>query len=175
MSDVSGGMSGFVYNVVAVATTAQTAAMVALANQVGGGAVKVEVENLQTFKNKVDQILRELDGSAASHGEVSQQTLATGQLGQNFGQADDLMTAYHTVHANLERLSQTLAAQIAAMSASIGQVAGNYGNTDAEQHGQFRALDRTGTGSALPGGGAADPRTAYRAPAPATGTQQGAY
>ncbi|WP_052509571.1 hypothetical protein [Kitasatospora griseola] len=166
MSDVSGGMSGFVYNVVAVATTAQTAAMVALANQVGGGAVKVEVENLQTFKNKVDQILRELDGSAASHGEVSQQTLATGQLGQNFGQADDLMTAYHTVHANLERLSQTLAAQIAAMSASIGKASGNYSNADAEQEARFRPLYQPGT---------ADPRTAYRSPAPATGTQQGAY
>ncbi|MFF2628782.1 hypothetical protein ACFVUN_23800 [Kitasatospora griseola] len=166
MSDVSGGMSGFVYNVVAAAATTRTAAMVALAGQVGGGAVKVEVENLQTFKNKVDQILRELDDSVASRGEVSQQTLATGQLGQNFNQADDLMTAYNTVHATLERLSQSLAAQIAAMSASIGKASGNYSNADAEQEARFRPLYQPGT---------VDPRTAYRPQTPATGTQQGAY
>ncbi|MFF0393122.1 hypothetical protein ACFYS8_31145 [Kitasatospora sp. NPDC004615] len=172
MSDVGSGISGFVYDTVANVTSVVTGAMVAasqaLAGQVGSGAVKVEVENLQTFKNKVDQILRELDGSDASHGKVSQQTLTAGQLGQNFGQAGDLMTAYNTVHGNLERLSQNLAAQIAAMSASIGRAAGTYSDADAQQEARFSAMPAPATG-------AVDPRTAYRPPAPPTGTQQGAY
>ncbi|MFD7644147.1 hypothetical protein ACFV4P_26270 [Kitasatospora sp. NPDC059795] len=179
MSDVSGnGWSGLVYNAVSAATAVQTQAMVAasqaraIVGQVGGSAVQVEVENLQTFKNKVDQILRELDGSPASHGEVSQQQLTAGQLGQDFGQAGDLMTAYNTVHGNLEQLSQTLAAQIAAMSASIGKAAGTYSSADAEQEARFSSM--SGARSQLP---AADPRAAYpvRPQAPATGTQQGAY
>ncbi|MFJ5926348.1 type VII secretion target [Kitasatospora sp. NPDC092948] len=182
MSDVSGnGMSGFVYNAVNVAEVFATQAMVAdsqaraLNGQVGSGAMKVEVENLQTFKNKVDQILSDLDGSPASHGEVSQQTLTPGQLGQNFGQVGDLMTAYTTVHTNLEQLSQSLAAQITAMSASIGQAAGNYSNSEAEQQSRFSSISYPG---ALPAPAAAgDPRTAYtaRPQAPSTGTQQGAY
>ncbi|MGW4380269.1 hypothetical protein [Kitasatospora sp. NPDC004531] len=178
MSDVSGnGWSGLIYNAVSAATAVQTQSMVAasqaqaLISQVGGGAVQVEVENLQTFKNKVDQILRELDGSPASHGQLSQQQLASGQLGQNFGQAGDLMTAYNNVHSNLEQLSQHLAAQIAAMSSSIGRAAGTYSTADAEQEARFSAM--ANTGSPAP---AADPRAAYSAPqAPATGTRQGAY
>ncbi|MFD8593986.1 hypothetical protein ACFV1L_03175 [Kitasatospora sp. NPDC059646] len=175
MSDVSGnGLSGFIYNAVSTATAVQTAAMVAvsqaqaLTSQVGGGAVQVEVENLQTFKNKVDQILRELDGSPASHGEVSQQQLTGHQLGQNFGQAGDLMTAYTNVHNNLERLSQTLAAQIEAMSASVGRAAGTYSNADAEQESRFQAMARTES-QPRPAAYPASPQ------APATGTQQGAY
>lgn len=194
MSDVSGNnfISGMVYTAVSTVTAAQTAAMVAqsqaLAGQVGGAAVKVEVENLKTFKSKVDQILSELDSSPASHGEVSQQQLAHGQLGQNFGQAGDLMTAYTTVHANLEQLSQTLSLQIQAMSASIDMAARGYANADAEQQAQFQSiLNQAGSQSQLPPAGSAHARTApgpgsYAQPAAYTppagtgsGTQQTAY
>ena len=64
-----------------------------MVGQVGAGAVKVEVENLKTFKSRVDAILKDLDGSPASHGEVSQQQLQSWQLGQNFGQAGDYYRA----------------------------------------------------------------------------------
>lgn len=179
-----------IYNVVSTVTAAQTAAMVAqsqtLASQVGARAVKVEVENLQTFKNKVDQILGDLDGSPASHGEVSQQQLMSGQLGQDFGQAGDLMSAYTTVHANLEQLSRTLSLQIEAMSASIDMVARGYDNADEEQRQKFHSiLDQAGAQSQLPPAGTARVPDAagtgtYAQPAAytqptTTGTQQGAY
>ncbi|WP_405013178.1 hypothetical protein [Kitasatospora sp. NBC_01539] len=191
MSD--GGTSGIFYNVVSTVTAAQTAAMVAqsqtLAGQVGARAVKVEVENLQTFKSKVDAILSDLDGSPASHGEVSQQQLQAWQLGQNFGQAGDLMSAYTTVHANLEQLSRTLSLQIEAMSASIDMAAKGYDNADEEQRQKFHSiLNQAGAQSQLPPAGSsaayraagsgtyAQPET-YTQPAaqPTTGTQQGAY
>ncbi|WP_052391375.1 hypothetical protein [Streptomyces sp. NRRL B-24484] len=185
-----GGTSGIFYNVVSTVTAAQTAAMVAqskaLAGQVGSQAVKVEVENLQTFKNKVDAILKDLDGSPASHGEVSQQQLQSWQLGQNFGQAGSLMSAYATVHANLEQLSRTLSLQIEAMSASIDMAARGYDNADEEQRQKFHSiLNQAGTQSQMPpaGGYRAAGGGTYAQPAsypqsaaqPTTGTQQGAY
>ncbi|MCU7824621.1 hypothetical protein [Kitasatospora sp. DSM 101779] len=186
-----GGTSGIFYNVVSTVTAAQTAAMVAqskaLAGQVGAQAVKVEVENLQTFKNKVDAILKDLDGSPASHGEVSQQQLQSWQLGQNFGQAGSLMSAYATVHANLEQLSRTLSLQIEAMSASIDMAARGYANSDEEQRQKFQTIlnqadqqtqaSSAGVGRTAAGGGSYAQPAAHTQPAaqPATGTQQGSY
>ncbi|MEV7178581.1 hypothetical protein [Kitasatospora sp. NPDC093679] len=186
-----GGTSGIFYNVVSTVTAAQTAAMVAqsqaLAGQVGAQAVKVEVENLQTFKNKVDTILKDLDGSPASHGEVSQQQLQSWQLGQNFGQAGSLMSAYATVHANLEQLSKTLSLQIEAMSASIDMAARGYANADEEQRQKFQTIlnqadqqtqvsSAAGYRTAAGGGTQAQPASyPQQAARPSTGTQQGSY
>jgi hypothetical protein len=160
-----GGTSGIFYNVVSTVTAAQTAAMVAqsqaLTGQVGAQAVKVEVENLQTFKNKVDALLADLDGSPASHGQVSQQQLQSWQLGQNFGQAGDLLSAYNTVHANLEQLSKTLSLQIEAMSASIDMAAKGYDNADEEQRQKFQSiLNQAGDQASQPLAGSAQPQAA---------------
>ncbi|GLW54976.1 hypothetical protein [Kitasatospora phosalacinea] len=160
------------------------AATRALAGQVGASAVKVEIESLQTFKSRVDAILSTLNSSPASRGTISQQQLTPGQLGQNFGQAGDLMSAYSTVHANLEQLSQTLSLQIEAMSASIDMAARGYDNADAEQQQQFHSiLNQAGAQASRPpvgGYGQAGAQQAghpaAQAPqAPLTGTQQGSY
>ncbi|MEV6205960.1 hypothetical protein [Kitasatospora sp. NPDC051914] len=193
-ADSGGGGSntnGIFYNVVSTVTAAQTAAMVAqsqaLAGQVGAQAVKVEVENLQTFKNKVDAILKDLDGSPASHGEVSQQQLQSWQLGQNFGQAGSLMSAYATVHANLEQLSKTLSMQIEAMGASIDMAARGYENSDEEQRQKFQSIlnqadqqtqvSSAGGYRAAAGGGSHAQPASYpqSAPQPSSGNQQVSY
>ncbi|MFJ5234555.1 hypothetical protein ACIQBJ_32215 [Kitasatospora sp. NPDC088391] len=181
---VAGAAAGAVGGAIGGAVAAMVAQTAALVGAVGAGAVKVEVENLQTFKARVDDILRDLDGSAASQGKISQQQLTAGQLGQNFGQAGDLMSAYSTVHANLEQLSRTLSLQIEAMSASIDMAARGYQNADAEQQQKFHSiLNQAGAQSQLPpaGGqpGAQQVGTQQigrqAPPAGPVGTQQGSY
>jgi hypothetical protein len=149
------------------AAVAQTAALV---GQVGAKELKVELETLQQFKNKVDGILQDLDGSDASHNNISQQALRPDQLGVNFGQASDLTGAYNQVHNNLEQLSQTLALQIQAMSASIDMAAQGYSNTDDEQKAKYQAiLNQAGAAAQAPTGGANSPAAAgpgsYASPA----------
>ncbi|MFC8717824.1 hypothetical protein [Kitasatospora sp. NPDC057198] len=150
--------------------------MRALASQVGASAVKVEIESLQTFKSRVDGILATLNGSAAGQGTISQQQLAPGQLGRNFGQAGDLMTAYATVHGNLEQLSRTLSLQIEAMSASIDMAARGYDNADAEQQQRFHSiLNEAGSQAGLAPVGAQYGRTGQQPGVPLGQNMQGSY
>ncbi|BAJ28602.1 MULTISPECIES: hypothetical protein [Kitasatospora] len=113
--------------------------MVHLIQEVGAGAFKVELESLQIFKQRVDAILSDLDGSVAGHGSISRQQLTPGQLGQDFGQAGDLLSAYTKVHSNLEQLSKTLSLQIEAMSATIDMAARGYDNSDQQQRDHFQS------------------------------------
>ncbi|MFF4343437.1 hypothetical protein ACFY00_26335 [Kitasatospora sp. NPDC001540] len=182
-TDGGGGGTTAAAGIVGTAVGAAVfAATQALASQVGAGAVKVEIESLQTFKSRVDGILSTLNSSPAAQGTISQQQLTPGQLGQNFGQAGDLMSAYSTVHANLEQLSRTLSLQIEAMSASIDMAARGYDNADAEQQQQFHSiLNQAGAQANRPPAGGYGASGGYgaggaQAPqAPLTGTQQGSY
>lgn len=173
---------------VAATTAAATASSSALVAQVGAQAVKVEAENLKTFKNKVDAILQDLDGSPASQSNISQQSLSPYQLGSNFGQATDLANAYNQVHHNLQQLSKTLALQIEAMSMSVDMAAKGYENADEDERQRFQQiLNQAGDAATAPLGGqgtttAAGPGSyaspaSYGASAPSTsssaGTNQG--
>ncbi|MEU3493843.1 hypothetical protein [Kitasatospora cineracea] len=175
---VGGAIGAVVGGVAAAALVAQTQALI---GQVGAAAVKVEVENLQTFKKRVDDLLSTLDSSAAGQGTISRQQLTPGQLGQDFGQAGDLMSSYTTVHANLDQLSRTLSMQIEAMSASIDMAARGYQNADAAQQEKFQSLlNRTGAQSQLPPAGGAQARAGQQQPghpaaAPGSSVQQGSY
>lgn len=158
MTTPAGGGSGWWGNIGTVVNATVTQAMVAqsqtLAAQVGTQQVKVEVETLQAFKNKVDALLHGLDGSPAAQATISRQELQPAHLGEGFGQAGDLANAYNQVHANLQQLSQTLALQIQAMSASIDMAAKGYQNADEEQRQAFQSiLNQAAASSQPPAGG----------------------
>jgi methyl-accepting chemotaxis protein len=115
-----------------------------LAAAVGVRAVSVEVEQLQTFKSRVDRMLADLDSSAASPKEIADQQLTADHLGSGFGEAGDLAKAYNTVHSNLQQLSKTLADQIEAMSITVDASNRGYQNVDEEQlHTLWTIHDRT--------------------------------
>ncbi|MDH6112457.1 hypothetical protein P3T36_001340 [Kitasatospora sp. MAP12-15] len=105
----------------------------ALTNEVGGTQVQAEVETLTVFKGKVDAMLQTLDGSDAAQPKISQQALTADYLGTGFGESTALLNAYTVVHTNLETLSQTLAAQIQAMSIAISVSASGYKNVEESQ------------------------------------------
>lgn len=105
--------------------------------------VKAELETLTTFKNRIDAMLKDLDGSDASPEKVRQDRLQASHLGTGFGEADTLMKTYSHVHDRLETLSQLLADQIEAMSISVTGARDGYSNVDEEQRRRMWAIHDT--------------------------------
>lgn len=96
----------------------------------GGASLHVALEDLRTFKTRVDGLLEELGGSDFAPGEISQGRVKSAQVGSGFGEAEDLMKAYNYVHGQLEQLSATLANQIEAMSLSLHIGHSTFKNVD---------------------------------------------
>lgn len=96
----------------------------------GGASLHVALEDLRTFKTRVDGLLEELGGSDFAPGEISQGRVKSAQVGSGFGEADDLMKAYDYVHGQLEQLSATLTSQIEAMSLSLHIGHSTFKNVD---------------------------------------------
>ncbi|SHM66366.1 hypothetical protein [Actinacidiphila paucisporea] len=96
----------------------------------GGGSLHVALEDLRSFKTRVDGLLEELDGSDFAPKEIGQGRVKAVQIGHGFGEAEDLMKAYDYVHGQLEQLSLTLANQIEAMSLSLHIGHSTFKNVD---------------------------------------------
>jgi len=99
----------------------------------GGGSVGgvfVALEDLRSFKGRVDGLLDELDGSDMAPKKIGDDRVKSGQIGHGFGEANDLMKAYAYVHSQLEQLSNTLANQIEAMSLSLHIGHNTFNNVD---------------------------------------------
>lgn len=158
---IADGGGGSTAASVGAAVAAAAMPMAGLVAAVGAGAVRVEVDNLKTFKAKVDAMLQDLEGSPASQQQISEQRLTHGHLGDGFGEASDLLTAYNTVHSNLEKLSQTLAQQIEAMSITIDVSSKGYQNVEESRVAElWKIRDQTEAAQQPP-------------QAPSTGTKQG--
>lgn len=96
----------------------------------GGGGIYVALEDLRSFKSRVDGLLTELDGSEVAPKKIGNDRVKAAQIGNGFGEASDLMKAYSYVHAQLEQLSTTLASQIEAMSLSLHIGHNSFKNVD---------------------------------------------
>jgi len=111
--------------------TGETGAMGDTAN------VKVELDTLKTFRDRVDTLLESLDGSAASPTQISHQTLEAQHLGSvvanGFTEVNDLTAMYKSVQGQLQDLSKTLSDQINAMSITIQVSQVGYQNVEADQ------------------------------------------
>ena len=103
----------------------------------GGNAnVDVELTALQTFRSRVDDLLAELDASAAAPGQIATHAALGNCLGNSlygFGEVAPLSATYESVHQQLQQLSQTLNDQINAMSitAQVSQL--GYQNVESAQ------------------------------------------
>lgn len=96
----------------------------------GGGSLHVALEDLITFRGRVEGLLNDLDGSDVAPKKIGQDRVKAAQIGSGFGEADDLMKAYSYVHGQLEQLSATLANQIEAMSLSLHIGHSTFKNVD---------------------------------------------
>ncbi|MDJ1132637.1 hypothetical protein [Streptomyces iconiensis] len=98
---------------------------------------------LQKFKTKVDGILRNLEGSVAGKTGVAGQTISEGALsstGYEFAEAQDLFSTYRTVHAELERLSQTIGDQLECIGIAVHGADVGFDNLEVEQQRRFWKL-----------------------------------
>ena len=118
--------------------------------------VKVELETLRTFRDRVDILLESLDGSAASPSQISHQTLEAQHLGTvvngGFTEITDLSTVYQSVQEQLQGLSKTLSDQINAMSITVQVSQVGYQNVEADQVDALWAIQTRTTQQAPPPG-----------------------
>ena len=89
----------------------------------GAGAdVVTEFSSFTVFQKRVDQLIRDLNGSDAGPGKVRQEQLVRHQFGGGGGQwpeAAGLFTAYETVVSELETLSKLLADSMEGMNIAV--------------------------------------------------------
>lgn len=108
----------------------------------GGGtvsakAVRGELETLTQFKDRVDGILKELDGSKASQSSVRSQEVNRASFGGEFAEAQDLYTEYNRVHAQLTKLSGVLGSQIEAMRIAVHAAEKDFRGVDEDVKRRF--------------------------------------
>ncbi|MBT2385231.1 hypothetical protein [Streptomyces sp. ISL-11] len=115
-------------------------------NEGDGGkpsGLNVPSESLQEFKKRVDRLLDKLDGSAASHTQITQQKVKQSAYGSSvFTEATDLASAYDTVHARLEAFSRILGDQLEAMGTAVSMADGDYEHVDKEHADRLYAIQK---------------------------------
>ncbi|MEU9085273.1 hypothetical protein [Streptomyces sp. NPDC048357] len=95
-------------------------------------ALQVQYDDLKSYQNLVDGLLKTLNGSDAHHGKFEDSVMPAGTLGKGFTQAEKLYKAYNTVHSELQKLSKGLAVQIEALGIAIQSAGGGYSEVDEE-------------------------------------------
>lgn len=106
---------------------------------VGGvGAAAAAVQNLlvefgemDNFKKRVDELLKEFNKSPAAHSKVAEDRLQQSNLGgAGFREAEFLYASYNRVHNELENLSEVLGLQIESMKLAIHASQTGYSKID---------------------------------------------
>lgn len=99
----------------------------------GTGDLRRGVGALETFKKRVDALLTDFEGSAASKTKVADQKVSRASLsGPNarFAEADGLYTQYNRVHSSLVSLSKSLGDQIEYLSLGVHAAAVGFDNVE---------------------------------------------
>ncbi|MCC3779892.1 hypothetical protein [Streptomyces sp. UNOB3_S3] len=99
-----------------------------------------EAETLTTFKNRIDEVLANLEKSAASPKTMGDQKVAPGSFGKGFGSAEGLAALYEAVHARLETLSKVFGDQVEAMGLAAVIAERGYDGVDADEAARMRAI-----------------------------------
>ncbi|MEU6406879.1 hypothetical protein [Streptomyces sp. NPDC046985] len=101
-------------------------------------------EALSKFVNRVDAVLRDLEGSAGNPTKVSAQTVRLSSLTGGgeavFPEAHDLYAQYKAVHEQLTTLSRTLHLQIEGIGIAVLGAYRGFGRLEEEQRRRFWAI-----------------------------------
>ncbi|MEV7025510.1 hypothetical protein [Kitasatospora sp. NPDC093558] len=106
-----------------------------LVSAFGKQDVKVELDTLTAFANKMEALLQAMEGSAAAPGKLQEQKLAgkaliSGAYSEHVVEAVALTTAYDKVHTQLVKLHKDFASQIEAMKLAVAKTAGSYASNE---------------------------------------------
>ncbi|TGA87065.1 hypothetical protein, partial [Streptomyces sp. MZ04] len=98
---------------------------------------------LKTFRQRIDTLLTEFEGSAGGASELGGYKLTRGSFsgaGSAFPAADSLYSQYDQVHERLTSLSKMLGTQIDAMSIAARGVDRGFDNLDEDLRQRFWAI-----------------------------------
>ncbi|MEV6953902.1 hypothetical protein [Streptomyces sp. NPDC051183] len=104
------------------------------------GRLSVEYEELRGYQNLVDEMIVQMEGSAAAaagHDELPKEV-----LGQGFAEADVLFAASSRTVGVLKKLSQVLSKQLMALSFAVVFSKKGYESMDEETRARFTAIAR---------------------------------
>jgi hypothetical protein len=107
------------------------------------GDVVTELSSFTAFRKRVDDLIRDLKGSAAGPREVGQEPLARTEFGGGhdaWGEASGLFGAYETVIAELESLSKLLSDSMEGMNIAVLASHQGYGNIDLDVRDRMQAI-----------------------------------
>ncbi|WP_316733112.1 hypothetical protein [Streptomyces mirabilis] len=107
------------------------------------GDVVTELSSFTKFQKRVDDLIRDLKGSAAGPGEVGQEQLARHQFGGGSGawaEASGLFTSYETVITELENLSKLLSDSMEGMGIAVLASHKGYQNIDLDIRDRMTAI-----------------------------------
>ncbi|MFF3070771.1 hypothetical protein [Kitasatospora sp. NPDC057936] len=106
-----------------------------LVSAFGKQDVKVELDTLTAFANKIEALLQTMEGSAAAPDKLQAQKLTgkvliSGAYSEHVVEATALMGAYDKVHTQLVKLHKDFASQIEAMKLAVAKTAGSYAGNE---------------------------------------------
>ncbi|MFJ8009326.1 hypothetical protein [Streptomyces fagopyri] len=107
------------------------------------GDVVTELSSFTKFRKRVDDLIRDLKGSAAGPGEVGQEQLVRHQFGGGAGawtEASGLFSSYETVITELEGLSKLLSDSMEGMNIAVLAAHKGYQNIDLDIRDRMRAI-----------------------------------
>ncbi|MCX4576875.1 hypothetical protein OHB41_27630 [Streptomyces sp. NBC_01571] len=107
------------------------------------GDVVTELSSFTKFRKRVDDLIRDLKGSAAGPGEVGQEQLVRHQFGGGAGawtEASGLFTSYETVITELESLSKLLSDSMEGMNIAVLAAHKGYQNIDLDIRDRMQAI-----------------------------------
>ena len=105
--------------------------------------VAAELSSFTKFRTRVEELIRDLKGSAAGPGKVGQEQLARHQLGGGEGvwaEAAGLFGAYETVISELETLSRLLSDSMEGMGIAVLASHKGYQNIDMDVRDRMVAI-----------------------------------
>lgn len=107
------------------------------------GDVVTELSSFTKFRKRVDDLIRDLKGSAAGPGEVGQEQLVRHQFGGGAGawtEASGLFSSYETVITELESLSKLLSDSMEGMNIAVLAAHKGYQNIDLDIRDRMQAI-----------------------------------
>ncbi|MFI2206884.1 hypothetical protein ACH47Z_40475 [Streptomyces sp. NPDC020192] len=105
-----------------------------------GADLEASRDALKRFVGKVDAVLSTLEKSAGNPARVGEQTIRQTSLSSGpggFAEAEDLYSAFNTVHERLTTLSKTLHLQIEATNIAVMGAKGTFEGLEEEQRRRF--------------------------------------
>ncbi|MFE6224494.1 MULTISPECIES: hypothetical protein [unclassified Streptomyces] len=105
--------------------------------------LELGVGELKKFRDRVDGVIKNLEGSAGGAAQLGQRRVTRGSLGTGriaFTEADGFYKEYERVHSSLVALSKSLSGQIELLQIGVHAADVGYQNVEEDQRQRFHDI-----------------------------------